>query len=109
MVFRMSESLFYEMGCQYINHDVTQSTNVGNRRFQEHFGVPPIICSIIWDIIKQSSEVRPCHLLWALQFLKTYNTEHVMCSILKVDEKTLRKWVWKTIDLIADLSVVRNK
>jgi hypothetical protein len=102
----MSETLFYHIGCKYINHNTARSLYVGNRKFKAHFGVSARICRILWNRINPPHGILPKHLLWALLFLKSYNTEHMMSTILKHDEKTIRLHVWTVIDLLADLSVV---
>lgn len=102
----MSKELFYNIGCEYINYNSTRSLYVGRRKFLAHFGVPALICEILWDKLGASLNFKPKHLLWALLFLKTYNTEHVMSTILKTDEKTLRKYVWMVVDALANLNLV---
>ena len=52
-------------------------------------------------------QASPVHLLWSLMFLKVYASEHINSMIAEVDEKTFRKWTWKFIRLLADLSAVR--
>ncbi|KAG9399900.1 hypothetical protein AC1031_011321 [Aphanomyces cochlioides] len=65
------------------------------RRFKSMFGVSPSIASILWkDLQPTPSDAKPCHLLWALLFLKVYATEHVHAALCQVDEKTFRKWTW---------------
>jgi hypothetical protein len=49
---------------------------------------------------------QPEHLLWCLIFLKQYKTENQNHALVKADEKTIRKWVWIFVDLIANLKVV---
>ena len=46
------------------------------------------------------------HLLWALLFLKRYDTEHTNHSITGADEKTFRKWVWIFVDMLAYMDAV---
>jgi hypothetical protein len=36
-------------------------------------------------------------------FLKVYSTEEVLSLIAKTSRKTLRKWVWLLLPLIADM------
>ena len=50
---------------------------------------------------------RQCHLLWALMFLKCYNTVDYNASVVNVDRKTFRKWCWAIIHSLANLTVVR--
>lgn len=85
--------------------------NYCNRKFRSLFGTSPLVCSKVWnklndESVNTRSEGEPKHLLWALILLKTYSTEHVMRSILGADEKSLRKWVWYYVSLLASLKVV---
>jgi hypothetical protein len=104
----MSENDFLLCGLEIANHDVNRSANVGANRFRSLFGATPKVCSILWislaDTVPAYSESK--HLLWALLFLKTYTSEHVMHALTGADEKTVRKWVWIFVQLISDLHVV---
>jgi hypothetical protein len=51
---------------------------------------------------------RRIHLLWTLTFLKLYCSEEIVSAICGCDEKTLRKWVWKGIDALGELNLVRS-
>ena len=51
-----------------------------------------------------SSYAKPVHLLWALMLIKIYATEDVLSGIAGVTEKTYRKWAWKFIKAVSDLS-----
>ena len=62
-----------------------------------------MFCVQICGIFLIQEEASPKHLLWALMFLKQYNTQSFTASIVDVDEKTYRKWVWKVIKKIADI------
>ena len=102
----MSVEDFWILGNQLTGHNVNQCRATGHRRFREFFGVSPVICSIIWDILVSVQSIpssgKPCHLLWTLLFLKRYLTEHVMSSIVGTDEKTIRKWVWRFIYVLSN-------
>ena len=44
------------------------------------------------------------HLLWALFFLKVYETEENSANAVgKVDEKTYREWSWRFVEAISYL------
>ena len=47
--------------------------------------------------------VKPVYLLWALLFLKCYNTNTRNAAITGVDEKTFRHWSWIFVEAIANL------
>lgn len=79
----------------------------GLRKFRSFYGIPPDVLSILWKRIKNKPPgSEPKHLLWCMLFLKNYNKEHINASITNVDEKTFRLWVWRFIQLLADLNVV---
>jgi hypothetical protein len=47
---------------------------------------------------------EPCHLLWALLLLKTYETESVLAGLCGgVNEDTFHKWAWHFIEKISYL------
>jgi hypothetical protein len=72
-----------------------------NQEFRWHFGVPPVVCSDVWRIGSFQAGTRPVYILWALLFMFTYMTETILCSMIGVDPKTFRKWVWPVIHSIA--------
>lgn len=101
--------LFYDFGNQMMKHG-SNSRIVGLRRFKSmFFGVSPQICAMLWQLIKDElpTNYQEVHLLWALFFLKTYNTESVNHSVAGCDEKTFRTKVWMVIDKLAFMKVVR--
>lgn len=93
-----------------MKHGICKSKHIGLRRFRSFFGVSPNICSITWKMLRSTAPLgsTPKHLLWCLHFLKQYPSEHSRRSILDADEKTIRKWSWIFVKLLADLSVVRH-
>lgn len=109
----MSAQDFWIEGCKITRHGLGSSESVGLRRFREHFGTSPLICEIVWSILRDQDlhppGARPIHMLSSLLFLKLYATEHVNRALTGFDEKTQRKWQWIYVKLIAcDLHVVRN-
>lgn len=102
------ENLFYQTGKNVLN-DSSVSLSVGIRRFKSAFGASPKICSIVWIKIKNDlpPDFHEIHLLWSLFFLKNYNTESVNRSVFSCDEKTFRWRVWRVIESLALLKVVR--
>ena len=46
------------------------------------------------------------HLLFALLFLKMYGTEEQNRSIIGLNEKTFRFWVWKYVECLSKLDLV---
>ena len=106
----MSTADFYREGCVITRHNIEGSVDTGLRRFREHFYATPIVCSILWNMMTEK-QMHPngatvkC-MLCALLFLKCYNTETVNSGTMNLDEKTVRKWQWIYIDLIAGLRLV---
>lgn len=103
-----TESFFYNLGHQYTDHYSHLSQKQGLRRFKTFYGVSPNISRILWALIETNvpETCEPKHLFWTLHFLKQYNTESVNRATFKADGKTIRKYVWLIIDLLADLDVV---
>jgi hypothetical protein len=76
-------------------------------KFVGSFGVSCDVVSHIWEYLvayeKLDKNKRPKHLLWALFFMKTYETEAVLTQIFGATEKTIRTHVWETITAISNL------
>lgn len=106
----MSEKYFYRLSFKYIKHSAKKSVFIGYRRFKCFFGVSPEVCAIVWERIRDITPTggEPKHLLWSLLFLKNYDVEHVRRSIIGCDEKTIRKWTWIVIHLLARMNVVQQ-
>lgn len=103
-----NSGIFWKLGNDLSGHNLNKSERVGMRRYKSMFGVTPCICHIIWKLIqpKLPNGSSPIHLLWALYFLKNYNTEEVNRAVFRADEKTIRKWIWVFIDHISRMRVV---
>ena len=76
-----------------------------DRTFRSLFGVSPDVCSVAWEWCRRHKQAPPhgmkgIHLLWALHFLKSYNTEDVNSTWANTTRKTWRKWVWIVLRLI---------
>ena len=80
------------------------------RKFASMFGVQPSVCVLIWNEMVTESHVDSHHkfvyLLWALHFLKVYNTVFVLACTAGVSTNTYMKWVWKSIECLCKLEVV---
>lgn len=105
----MTTAIFFNLGNIYTKTKSNSSKATTLRRFKSFFGISPSVCSIIWELLKYElvPDSQPKHLLWCLCFLKQYNTEHLRRSIFKADEKTVRKWTWIFVKLLAELNVVQ--
>lgn len=99
--------LFWKEGLIICNHGNSNSTLSGLRKFRAFFGVSPLVCELLWKSIQNKcsgAEIK--HLLWCLFFLKAYNTEHINATVVNVDEKTYRLWVWRFIEMLSKIEVV---
>lgn len=100
--------LFYDYGKSFTKH-ASFPKYVGMSRFKAFFGVSPSICAKAWFHIKNDlpPDDNEMHLLWALFFLKCYNTDSVNCSAALCDEKTFRKRNWVVVEKLAFMKMVR--
>ena len=102
----MSRNDFWVAGCLITKHNLGASEVVGMRRFKAHFGISPDVCNIAWQILEHQNlnppDATPFHMLCAILFLKRYETESVTRTITSLDEKTIRKWRWIYVNLLAN-------
>ena len=71
------------------------------RVFAANFGVTPLICAQLWEVILESNRsVEPHHLLYFLCFVKTYSTFDDLSTKFRVTEKTVRTNVWKVARIL---------
>lgn len=105
----MSSVEFLKIGNRYTKSTTLRRKATQLRRFKCHFGITPFMCSIVWTEIKDKAPAnsRPKHLLWSLFFLKQYSVEHVRTSVLKADEKTVRKHTWIFVKLLSEMKMVQ--
>lgn len=86
------ENLFWQRGHKITGHKLQYSVNLGMRRHKLENEKP--------------AKAKPEHLLWALNFLRQYKDEHTRRALFKADEKTIRKWKWCFIELLAEMEIV---
>jgi len=111
-----SDDDFISLGCRFWgNSGVGTAPKVcqaNSRRYREFFGCTPFLCSLLWEMLLDQGLIvvgtHPIHLLWALLFLKQYNTEAVNAGICYCDEKTYRNWIWAFVDAISELNLVSD-
>ena len=97
---------FAQEGARIIRREFSL-TLTWNACFVAHFGITPTVCAHVW--IRTCSKVEssaPKHLLFALIFLKLYNSDRVLAASCGVSENTFRKWAWAYIRAIAQVDVV---
>lgn len=76
-----------------------------DRGFRALFGVSQDVCCLAWEWCRNHKRaprhgMKGIHLLWALHFLKSYNTEDENASWAHTTRKTFRKWVWIMLRLL---------
>jgi len=80
------------------------------RRISAVFGVPLEVIAIVWvrmqDLWHLPLKEKRIHLLWAINFLKVYNTENVAAANWRTTEKTYREKVRLYVDRLAALNVI---
>src|SRR5690242_2868765 len=103
------DPLFHRLAAPVINIENTE-TKMFDRSFRAHFGMSVAVCRQIWLLLEESDclpeKCVATFLLWALYFLKTYNTEDVASARFNCTPKTYRKWVWKVLHCIYNLNLV---
>lgn len=87
------------------NHRRSETVEVN--RYMANFGTHPSVVAVLWRMVAGINGIdayfKPKHLLWGLFFLKTYTTFDVIACRVGADEKTVRKWVWYAVRVVADL------
>ena len=64
--------------------------------FRAKFGVSPLVCSVAWERMRPyhlGPKHQPKHMLWALTFLKLYDSEAALAAQAATSEPTFMKWV----------------
>lgn len=103
----MSAQEFWILGHKITKHNTEMSGLVGLRVFREFFGTTPEVCSVLFEIISiDHFDLHQEHLLWALLFIKQYQTEAIISALADVTEKTARKWIWLFLEYIQEIKLV---
>jgi hypothetical protein len=81
-----------------------------DRRIRNAFGFGSNTLTLIWNIMV-SEEKLPVdclckHLLWALSYVKSYNTYDMYLTLYSVSKNTFCTWVWKVLDALSSLENV---
>jgi hypothetical protein len=108
----VSPSVIKTIANQQLSLSYDSKTICWNRCFNAIFGCSPKVTARLWNGLVEQRKVpsggKVMHLLWTLAFLKLYDTESVYCTMFGVTEKTFRKWVWKFVDNISTIKLVRT-
>jgi hypothetical protein len=74
--------------------------------YRRFFGLTPEQTKWLWRMVEIPPKGTIIHLLWALHFLRAYDTVDALCHRLNVTAKTWRKWVWAMVAAIAQTDMV---
>ena len=93
------------------HRDVTKERSFAseNRDFREYFGCGTNVVVHMWMLLVEHDLIYSGlttieKLLWTLLFLKTYNSESILCNLVGIkDPKRFRETVWVVLELIAEL------
>ena len=96
----MSEEGFRQLGSSLVSVDNV----LDDRKYKSFYGKSPAMVALIWQEYIRPAKTKPQHLLWALSYMKLYNSWHVMAIIFKTSKPTYMKWVWIWIKAMADQS-----
>ena len=97
---------FIHKRSEVMNYWPAYHNETWERCVKSHFRVASeVLFTLDHSLNLQSAENRE-HLLWALNFLKVYNSETVSARFWNVSEKTYRKYLHPMIDRIAGASLV---
>jgi hypothetical protein len=86
---------------------VEGATNV--RRFQSYYGSSNLVCSVMWEDLVSSQDIKHPRnatfdkFLMALYFLKEYPTEEKLAGMWHTCETGARKWVWFYVEKVQAL------
>ncbi len=88
---------FHRHSRQNKNVVCTTATNI--RRFRAYFGISPeSCCKMFMDLQTAPTTMikkhNPAYFMMTLQWLSTYAVEETLAGSYKLDEKTVRKWIW---------------
>jgi hypothetical protein len=109
----VTASEFAELGGEIMNRFPGGNQGDFYSRWHSHFYAEPEVCADVWSRLDVNDTdpyapddriAEPCHLLWCLLLLKTYNTEPVLSGLCGgIDEGTFSKWAWHFIEKVSYL------
>ena len=92
-----------DFACIIQNFEGSQK-NLSDRWIRSMYGASIATITTCWDLCNfNDDKTKPWHLLYAFSFLNTYKTEDILAGYFNVTRKTFRKWLWKTLIIIASL------
>jgi hypothetical protein len=107
----VSGDMMLAHGINIFRHNSHKQRKGDADKFNRLFGIKSTVTALVWNVIEHRGLVTdrnrcPKHLLWALLFMKNYQTESVATSMCKCDGKTFRKWVWLYVGYLSNLDMV---
>lgn len=95
-------------------HSILRTTDKSykesHRKFKSTFGTSTTVASILWEKIEINdwlpNRSNPSHLLFALLFLRKYETEEMNSILSGHTEKTFRNWIHLFVPLLAQIQTV---
>lgn len=95
---------FVKEGSLILQRKRTTISKTFDRDFRTLFGCSLIVCGVIWVKCKFPRWVEPKHLLWALMFLKLYETEKTLATLAGIgDRQKFRETIWSILAKISNL------
>lgn len=105
----LGSKFFLKLGLEIVGQRPTAYLLRGARaKFMSLYGTEPVVVAVLWDLlpdhVKEKPGCRPNHLLWTLNFLKSYDTAINNGIRFGCDEKTFRNWTWYMLEHIESLT-----
>ena len=82
----------------------TMNQDEVDRCVRSNLGVSVDAISMIWMMCSFPAGMKSDHMLWALMLLKTYDSEANLAKRFDVSRPTFRKYIWRCINEISNLS-----
>ena len=111
-----STEFFLSLGLHLCNRSNINGKQEQHRIFKAHFAVSPLVCLKAWGLIceyrkefgKYPRNLRePKHLLWALYFIKVYNTNKCCETWADATDKTFRCRAWDILEQLSDIALLK--
>lgn len=90
-----------------LNEKKTNYNAIRSRRFKSFTGLSMQTFAVLYKLVTDVEGISKKWLFVTLYFLKSYPTESLLHLQFRCDEKTLRKWIWKLLEKISNLNLVR--
>ena len=98
----VSKEFFVQLMCQQLDMNANKiHSHEGKRSVAAEFGCSIRTIQFTWILCDFPTRTKPKHLLWALTFLKTYETEPLMARKFHCTRPTVRKYIWPIVEEIS--------